>query len=159
MKVNERAGRPVEREIILQPDVLLLPCRQRRVAVQGHDVPSAQVVAVITEAEVARVGAEVIEVRCGARRIVLVIAWTGTRAPLVPPPRFVVAVGEVRSASGGIRVVAGREDGALNAVEQSAGRLGRSSAVVIALPDVAGADEDGGDRRLRRIWPDHGGTA
>src|SRR5439155_5036901 len=93
-------------------------------AVERHDVPRAEIVAVVPLGGIARRGPEVGEVIGGGRaRVVLVIAKRGGGARFVPPPARGIAVLEVRERSARVNVVADREDGAGDRVED--GRRGR----------------------------------
>ena len=119
------------------------------IAVQDHDVPRAEVVAVVARLPVARRRTEVVEVRRGARRPVVVISEGRARAGPMASPRRSVALAELGERPGLVGVVSEREDRAVDPVEQL-GRLLRAAAA--AVGDVTRADEDGirGDRRRRR---------
>src|SRR5207237_3574574 len=110
------------------------------IAVQHHDVPGAQVVAVIALVGVAGGGPEIAEVAVArGARVVVTVARRGKGARLVPPPTRVVTRLVPGRSSVGVRVVAQREYGARDRVEQGGGggRAGRATA-----GDVACANED-----------------
>src|SRR5207245_10726177 len=113
-----------------------------------HDVPRAEVDAVVALARIAGRGAEVVEVRDGrGARIVFVIADHRIRTGLVAAPGRVVTVLEVGGRAVGIGVVAEGEDGALGGVEHR-----RRGLVVgaVAPRDVAGQGPGGDLGRLAR---------
>src|SRR5438093_12884886 len=122
LDVGDRAGRPRGREIALQPRELSGSGGDVHPTVQGNDVPRAEVVAVVALPGLACGAPEVGEVGSGAGRVVVVNAGCGTRARLVTAPGRVVAVREVAHRPVGIGVVPGRENRAVDAVEQ--GRSG-----------------------------------
>src|SRR5437762_591831 len=110
-------------------------------------MPRAEVVAVETEPGGARVAAEIVEIRRGARRDVLVIAGAGPHPRLVPAPGRIETAGELRGVAVQVSGIAGDEDGPVDLVKQPARLLGVAAAVVVAVADVARPDED---RRLPR---------
>src|SRR5213596_3394060 len=91
------------------------------VAVQGDDVPVAQVVAVVALGGIARRRAEVAEVAGGPGCVVLVVAGYRLGAGFVPAPGRVVAIGVVAARGVGVGVVPGHEHGARDGVEQVRG--------------------------------------
>src|SRR2546429_1394646 len=120
------------------------------VAVEPHDVPGAEVVAVVELAAVPRRGAEIVPVAELVRRLVLVVTDRGTGARLVSAPGGIVTLGVVGVRAVGIGVVARREYRARNAIEQLCGRVVTGTA---AVGDVAGTDQyHGGGRRRRGRW-------
>ena len=127
------------------------PCAEVRVAaadlralgVQHHDVPGSEVVAVVAVRRRAGRGSEVGVVAGGIGRVVVVVPGGGPRARAVPSPGRAVAGVELGQRARVVDVVAQREDGAGDAVEQRRGLL---VVVAAALRDVAGADEDLGVR-------------
>src|SRR5690606_3453026 len=138
--VRDGAGRGVRGEVGREPRELLGAGLDVDLAVQRDDVPGAEVVAVVSLARLAGVLAEVLEVRRRARRAVVVVAGDRPRALAVPSPGRVVALRELLRRAARVRVVAEREDGAGDRVEQRGGRL---VAVAAAPRDVARADEHG----------------
>src|SRR6185436_11591731 len=119
---------------------------EARIAVQHHDVPRAEVEAVVALGRIAGRGSEVVEVRDGrGARIVFTIADHRIRAGLVAAPGWVVTVLEVRGRAVWIRVVAEGEDGALHGVEYR-----RRGLVVgaVAPGDVAGQEQRNARGRL-----------
>src|SRR5439155_1008491 len=103
------------------------------------DVPSAEVVAVVALRRIAGGGAEVAEVPRGAGRLVIALARSGLRAGLVPAPARVVALLVLGKRAAVIGVVAGREDGPWDPVEQVGG--GVVVAGLVATRDVARAHQ------------------
>ena len=137
MHIGERATLRARGEIGAQPLFLRRARGLRDVAVEGDDVPVAQVVAVVALRGIARRRAEIAEVPRRAGRAVLVVAGDRPGARLVPAPRGVVAVGVIGARPAGIGVVARQEHGAGDRVEQV---CGEGVAVAGAVCDVAGAD-------------------
>src|SRR5580704_8800684 len=96
VKVSQRAGPRVSGKIRTKPflfrgasfasDGILT------LAIQHNDVPCAEFVAVVAGLGVARGGAKILEVRCGARGMKLMIASRGTRAGFHPAPSLVIAL-------------------------------------------------------------------
>src|SRR5207249_5063639 len=107
-------------------------------AVQHDDVPGAEVVAVVALRRIAGGGAEVAEVPRGAGCLVIALPRGRLRAGLVPAPGRVVAL-VLRRRAAVISVVAGREDGPWDPVEQVGG--GVVVAGLVATRDVARAHQ------------------
>src|ERR1700675_2696098 len=86
-------------QVLAQPfffdGTLLAPSDFSAFAVEHHDVPGSEFVAVITLGWVARRRSEIIEVRSRATGMELVIADGRARPRLLPAPRRVVAVREL----------------------------------------------------------------
>src|SRR5947207_12256596 len=137
MPVGDRAARRARGEIGAEPLLLCRPCGGRDAAVQRHDVPVAQVVAVVALAGGPSRRAEIVEVRLGAALLVLDLAGRGAGARLMAAPGRVVALVEPIPGAVVVREVAGSEDGARDPVEQ---RGGRGVVAVPARRDVARAD-------------------
>src|SRR5207249_9447115 len=105
----------------VSPEPLLLSRARvhRDVAVERHDVPGAEIVAVVSLGGIARRGPEVGEVvRGGRARVILVVAKRGRRARLVPAPArgvadLVIGDGTAR----GYIVVVGRSGGRVQHVD------------------------------------------
>src|SRR5438105_1930008 len=112
--------------------------QRRAAAVQHHDVPGTGVVAVVALLGVARSGAEIAEIAGRVGRLVLHVAGGWLRAPAMPSPRRAVAGGVLGGRAIVPGVVARREDGSGNRVEQ-VGREGGSD--LAALRDVTGPDQ------------------
>jgi hypothetical protein len=138
-------------------EVLLEPAHHRRGSpasahllahrVEGDYVPVASVVGVVALLGIPSRGSEVVEVARSARRIVLVVAYARLGARFVASPGGVVAGLELSVRSGAVGVVAGREDGTTDAVEQlGRGLVGGGGAVGY----VPGADQHRPSRRPRR---------
>ena len=141
-------------EVGAQPLLLGRACGRgdaRAAAVEHDDVPSAEVVAVVTLRGIARGGAEVAEIARGIGRLVVPVAGRRARARLLPPPVGVVTLlvlGERALVEG---VVAVREHGARDVVEQRGRRL---VCRPVAAADVPRADEGDGSRS-RQVIDDH----
>src|SRR5947207_14166931 len=94
MPVRERARRPVRGEITAKPALLrrslLAAADLRAVRVQGDEVPTTEVDAVVPASGRACRPPEVAEVARGAARLVLVIAARRPRDLLPAPPRHPV---------------------------------------------------------------------
>src|SRR5256885_7714220 len=138
MPVGDRAARRARGEIGAEPLLLSRARGRRDAAVQYHDVPVAQVVAVVALAGGPSRRAEIVEVRLGAPLLVLDLAGRGARPRLMAAPGRVVALAEAILGAVVVREVAGGEDGAGDPVEQGGGRR------VVAVPagrDVARADQ------------------
>src|SRR6185503_15396914 len=148
------AARGVRREVVPEPLLLGGPgaaaADRGAVAVQHVDPPRPGGVGVVALRGIARRGPEVAVVARGARGVVVVVARDRARPRLDPwaTPARVVAVRELRGGAVVVDVVAGREDGAADEIEDAGRGLVAAGA---AGRDVAGADEDerrpGGDRR------------
>src|SRR6185437_8149993 len=119
--VGERAAPAVEREIVTQPLHLGGGGCYVELAVERDDVPIAEVVAVVALCGIACRGTEVTEVP-GSRAIaVLVVTGHGAGPRLVPAPRRGVIARVFGGGTHLVGVVAEREDGARDAVEQVGG--------------------------------------
>jgi hypothetical protein len=108
-------------------------------AVEDHDVPVAQLVAVVALARLTSSGAEVGEVGARARGVVVMVAGRGTCPRLICSPSRVVAVRELLTSPVGVGVVAGGEHGSGNAIDEVRGLLVASTRG--ANGDVACSDE------------------
>src|SRR5207247_8288081 len=131
----------------VSPEPLLLGRARAHgdVAVERHDVPRAEIVAVVSLGGIARRGAEVAEVVGGGRaRVILVVAERGGGADLVPAPARVVAVLVVRERAARVDIVAEGEHGARSRVEDGGRGLIAAGA---ARGDGPGPDERRGRRR------------
>ena len=119
--VGHRAAFAAGREVGPQP-LHLSGCRRyAEFAVQGDDVPAAEIVAVITLRGVTRRGAEVAVVASRVGSQILVVARHRLGAGLVSSPGRGVAIGEVAGRPVGIGVVPHGEHGARDVVEQVRG--------------------------------------
>src|SRR5690348_11799840 len=116
-------------------------------AVQHHDVPRAEFVAVVAGLVTAGKRAEIFKVRRRTRGMELMIARCGARARPDAAPGFVVA-SEVFPAAVGISEVADSHDGSGNLVQQFGGGFRASKSP--AVGDVTGADQNRRFRILRR---------
>ena len=115
-------------------------------AVERHDVPRAEIVAVVALGRIARRGPEVGEVVPGGRaRVVFVVAERGARARAVPPPARVVTALVVRERPTGVDVVTEGEHGAGDRVED-----GRGGFVASGAARGHGSGPDEGDRGRQR---------
>ena len=85
-------------------------------------MPITEVIAVVAFGRVARRGAEVAEVPGGARRVVVVATGDGTGAGEVSAPRRGVPLGIVGGGTHGVGVVAERDHGPRDTVEQVRGK-------------------------------------
>jgi hypothetical protein len=157
--VGQRASGGMRLQILLQPFFLwradAAAAGGLALAVEHHDVPRAQVVAVRAGLGIARGGAEIIEVGRRAAGMEIMIAGGRARARFVTAPCGPVAILEFLRGAVGIDVVANGEHRAGNFVEEfcsgfCAGKIG-------AVGDVARADEHriarARGRRLRRGRP------
>src|SRR5256885_15854572 len=86
MPVGDRAARRARGEIGAEPLLLSRARGRRDAAVQYHDVPVAQVVAVVALAGGPSRRAEIVEVRLGAPLLVLDLAGRGARPRLMAAP-------------------------------------------------------------------------
>src|SRR6266566_5047871 len=128
-------------------DLLLLEAR-----IQDDDVPPSHVITVVPDGSVTGGDTEVAEVspgdrvRVGAGQILLVVMVARRRvgALLEPAPRRRIACGVVARPAVGVRVVAEREYGTRNRVDEGSRLPGPGDA---ALGDVPGADEHLGRAR------------
>ena len=145
--VGHRALGAADREVGLKPLVLRRSGAGRHVAIERHDVPGPDIVAVVPKTRETCDRAEVGIVGEGRRRVVLVIARRGARARLVASPRQIVAVTVLLRGAVFVRVVAGREDHSVDRIQQSH-RLLRPR--VATRCDVAGADQHPADRAPRQ---------
>src|SRR5216117_2726704 len=129
------------REVLAQPRFLRRAGTHGGVAVQGDEVPGAEVIAVVA---LPRRAGERYEIAVVARRtsgVVVVVPRGRTSARLVAPPRRIVALRELRVRAVGVHVVAGREDRAGDVIEQRGGRL---VAAPRAVGNIPCADEHDG---------------
>ena len=140
--VGAHAASGVGGEVLLEPLVLLgagaAAADQLAVAVQHHEVPAAEVVAVPALAALPGRGSEVGEVARGAGRAVLVVAHRRLGAPLVAAPGRVVAALELAGLAVVLLRVAGDADHPGRGVEEPRGGL---VAVGPARGDVAEAEQ------------------
>ena len=141
VQVGERAALRALGKIRAQPHLLRRADVHRDVAVQRHDVPVAEVVAVIALAGRASGRAEVIEIAARVRRDIVVIAGHRLGAGLEPAPGRVVAVLVVGARAVRIGVVAHGHHGARNGVHQV-----RSEGIPVlgTVGDISGADQHAG---------------
>src|SRR3989442_5456478 len=126
-------------EVSPEPLLLRRTSDQGDVIVERHDVPGAEIVAVVSLGGIARRGPEVREVVGGSRaRVILVVAERGSRARLVPAPARVVAVLVIRERPARVDIVAEGEHGARSRVEDGGRGLIAASP---ARSDRPGPDE------------------
>src|SRR5712664_2208671 len=141
--IGQRAGGGMRGEIGAQPFLLrrtgFAAADVLALAVQHDDVPRSKLVAVVAGLRVAGSGAEIIEVRRGARGTKFVVAGRRTRAGFRAAPRFVVA-GEIFLAAVGIGEIANGHDSAGDFVEELC--RGFRTREILAIRDIARADED-----------------
>ena len=125
------------REIGLEPQLLSGAHRgrhERVVAVQHHDVPRPDVDAVVAEAARPGRGAKVVPRAVRVAQAVIVVADGRVGAEQLPPPGGCVTVRKIGARPAWVRVVATRDDGPGDGV-QNARRL--DAAGVIAVGDVS----------------------
>src|SRR5882724_7968769 len=125
------------REIGLEPQLLSGAYRgrhERVVAVQHHDVPRPDVDAVVAEAARPGRGAKVVPRAVRVAQAVIVVADGRVGAEQLPPPGGCVTVRQIGARPAWVRVVATRDDGSGDGV-QNARRL--DAAGVIAVGDVS----------------------
>src|SRR5215213_10362843 len=124
MEVGEGACPPfVGGEILLEPPHLggagaAAHPSLTAVAVEGNDVPPAQVVGVVALIGVSGGLAEVVVVGLGPFSVVLVVAGDGLGALLEAAPRRPVASLEVRRRAPGVGLVAQGEDRPVDATDE-----------------------------------------
>ena len=138
MPVGEGALRRVRREVGAEPLLLGRACAHVDLGVQRHDVPAAEIVAVVALAGVAGGDAEVTEIARRPGLLIVVVARHRVRALAVAAPAGREAILVVRIGAVRVRVVAQQEHRTRDSIEQPASgqrvRLGAGA-------DVAGADE------------------
>src|SRR5438874_8778993 len=100
--VGQRAGRRVGAQVGVEPARLGAAVDGAAVAVEGHDVPGAEVIAVPALSRLPGGGAEVPEVAGGLRRVVVVVARHRMGTVLEPAPGGVVALLVVGRAAAGV---------------------------------------------------------
>ena len=118
VQVSQCTALGAGREIGSQPLLLQRARCVRHVAVQGDDVPIAEVVAIVALRWIAGRRAEVPEIAGGSGSAVLVVARNRPGPSFLPAPRRSVAVRVVGARTVGVRVVAGDEHRAGDGVEQ-----------------------------------------
>src|SRR5437879_8151094 len=123
MPVGNRAAPGARGEIGAEPLLLSRARGSRDTAVQHHDVPVAQVVAVVALAGCPSCGAEIVEVRLGAPLLVLDLARRRAGAGLMAAPCRVVALVEAIFGAVVVREVAVGGDRAGDRIAQR-GRWG-----------------------------------
>lgn len=133
----------VSREILFQP-----PYLRRGVSAAAHllahavhddDVPLADVVGIVAFVRIPGGLPEVLVVRIGARRAVLVVAGSGSRTVLVAAPGGIVVFGELLRRAATLDVVPHREHRAFDVIEQPGrGLVGEA----VNVGDVARPDHD-----------------
>src|SRR5215208_6706688 len=110
--VGQGAGGGVRREILAQPLFLgragMTAAHLRTVGVEDHDMPGAQVVAVVTLRAISRRDVEVVKVAAGPAGQVIVVTNGRLGAALVSTPSRVVAVGELLGRAGVVDGIAER---------------------------------------------------
>src|SRR5918998_5923381 len=115
VEVGQRAPRSVVGEVSAESAPLggapVTPTNLLAVAVEGHDVPGAQVVGVVASAGLPRTPSEVIEVGLRPGGVVVVVASRGPGALLVLAPGGIVAVAELLAGAVLVGVVAEGKDG------------------------------------------------
>src|SRR5689334_19498311 len=116
--VRERTPRSAIRQFIAQPLTLGRVRVHRDIAVQRKDLPVAFAIGVVTEPRRSRALSKIIKVGNRARRVVVMIAGRGPGSRLVTAPGRVITIQKITDRSGGVGVVACREDRSLQTVEQ-----------------------------------------
>src|SRR6266849_587884 len=110
-------------------------------AIQDDNVPGSQFVAIVAGLWVTGSGAKIIEIRCPASGMKLVIAYCGAGARFYATPGLVVA-DKILFRAIGIGEVASGEDCARELDEQL--RSGFGAGKVLAIGDVTSPHENGG---------------
>src|SRR5713226_9554290 len=110
-------------------------------AIQHNNVPGSQFVAIVAGLWVTGSGAKIIEIRCPASGMKLVIAYCGAGARFYATPGLVVA-DKILFRAIGIGEVASGEDCARDLDEQL--RSGFGAGKVLAIGDVTSPHENGG---------------
>src|SRR5205823_12494748 len=152
----------VRGEITAKPALLrrslLTAADLRAVRVQGDEVPTTEVEAVVPASGRARRSPEVAEVARGAARLVLVIAGRRPRDPLHAPPRPGVREEVLRVRAVLVLVVPEREHSRIAASEQEvrgrelpARARGAASPVVRAVERVAGDVSGSGNHGIPHL--------
>src|SRR5262245_53791138 len=95
MPVSKCTKRLMCSQVCPQPPFLLGPSLAGQIAVQCHDVPRPQVVAIIPLPRRSSPGTEVREVGSRVVGIVIMVAGRGRGAAFVPAPRRLIAVPEL----------------------------------------------------------------
>src|SRR5437899_12140529 len=95
--VRKRALSGIRGKLGPEPQLLRRPDGHGDPIVEHHDVPAAQIVAVVVLGRIARVGLEVVIESRRSRLLVVILTNRGPRARLIPirSPRGLVAVVEV----------------------------------------------------------------
>src|SRR5262249_31549955 len=156
--VRHDAGVGMRGEILLQPRFLRRANAAAAytspfaIGIQNDDVPHAKFVAVVTPAGGPGQIAPILKIARGrTRRVVFMIARSGTGASFEAAPCGLVTIPKVRDAAGFVGKVAGGENGAGNLFQELGG--GTSAFRVLATGDVTGANQD---ELLGWSWSWHG---
>src|SRR5215204_6444341 len=127
--IGQRTGSGMGGQVGAQPLPLGRTCPTpaglAAVAVEHHDVPAPQVIAIVAPAGAAAVGVqrrgrrpEVAKVAGGSRGQVIVVAHGGTGAALVPAPARIVALGNLLGRTGLVGKVPQGSHGARSPIEE-----------------------------------------
>src|SRR5439155_25201334 len=130
--VGQDAGRRVGGQVAVEPAGLLPAVDVVAVAVEGHEMPGADVVAVPAAPRRPGRGPEVLVVGRGLRGVVVVVAGDGVGPVLERPPGRVVALRIVAGAPVGVGVIADGGHGAGGLPDQLGGVLSGVAAVDVA---------------------------
>src|SRR5258708_26722605 len=138
--VGDGAVAGMRREVRAQPAELLRGVRDRRGCVERKHVPSAEVVTVVS-ARRRGSRAEVLEVRCRALAVIVVVAGHRARTREVATPRGRVALLKGKRMSlGHVRRITRDEHRAADRIENARRGVVASG---LTIRDVSGADQNG----------------
>src|SRR5437899_5929994 len=145
MAIGQNASSRVLREIPLQPGFLRRASRAApqglriTIRIQHHNVPVAQVVAIVALARWSRLCSPILEIARRGAICVLMISQSRFRPVLKASPRRVVAILEVLRASLFVGQIASGKNCARNLLNQLGRRFGALQ--ILATGNVARADE------------------
>src|SRR5215470_17979023 len=117
MPVGQAAVRPMCSQIGMQPSLLRSFLRIGQITIQRYDMPTLEIITVVSLAGCSRTIPEVRIIRTRPSRIVIVIAWRGTRALFVSTPCALIAGGKFLDGSIGVGIIARRKDRSRDLVE------------------------------------------
>ena len=137
MPIGQRTRCRVFSEIFAQPIFLrTAPKTGVDITVERNDVPSANVVAVITSTGGTGIPAKVVKIRRSLESVVVVISGCGASTTTVPAPCRLVTFFEIIRSAARVGMVTHREHYAGNAVEELGRRCGLDP---IATRNIASA--------------------